>query len=419
MLVVRAWLTAYSQRKGRLKHLVGLAPATFGSPLAHKGRSWLGALVRGNKETGPDFLEAGNLVLDGLELASRFTWNLAHQDMLGDTAAYGPSGGTPYVFVFCGTQGYGGLLSLANTPGSDGTVRLAGCALNTRKIVLDLTVDRAKRGALRRATVASWSGVDIPLVPVAGLDHGTILSQPSEELVALVDEALKVSSADAFARWQAKADTQRERVFNKVESLGRWQQFVMSVVDERGDPVPDYFIEFIISQAGADSWQPLKDVHSAFEMDVHPYGADKSLRCFHVNLETVKVAPGDRLGVRLIASSGSQLVGYHGYSDDTVRVDAAGENLGEWSGVIDLSTLPDIKLFYPFTTTLVEIRLNREPLPLLGDNKLLWFPNAPMSRRARRTAELAAKIVQADKDEARLGALMGEFETRLEADGDV
>ena len=31
MLVMRAWLTAYAGRRDRLKHLIGLAPATFGS----------------------------------------------------------------------------------------------------------------------------------------------------------------------------------------------------------------------------------------------------------------------------------------------------------------------------------------------------------------------------------------------------
>src|SRR5256885_9746267 len=36
MLVIRSWLTTYESRRGRLKHLVALAPATFGSPLAHK-----------------------------------------------------------------------------------------------------------------------------------------------------------------------------------------------------------------------------------------------------------------------------------------------------------------------------------------------------------------------------------------------
>ena len=60
MLVIRAWLTAYDGRRERLKHLIGLAPATFGSPLAHKGRSWLGAVFKGNRHLGPDFLEAAH-----------------------------------------------------------------------------------------------------------------------------------------------------------------------------------------------------------------------------------------------------------------------------------------------------------------------------------------------------------------------
>src|SRR3954468_15600440 len=86
MLVIRSWLTNYgasvthNNRLKRLKHLVGLAPATWGSPQAHKGRTWLGALVKGNREPGPDFLNAGDEVLDALELGSRFTWDLAHLD---------------------------------------------------------------------------------------------------------------------------------------------------------------------------------------------------------------------------------------------------------------------------------------------------------------------------------------------------
>ena len=85
MLVLRQWLTSdpyppsdERSRVRRLKHLVGLAPATFGSPQAKKGRSWLGALVKGNHDLGPDFLNAGDMVLDGLELASKYTWELAH-----------------------------------------------------------------------------------------------------------------------------------------------------------------------------------------------------------------------------------------------------------------------------------------------------------------------------------------------------
>ena len=109
MLVLRSWLTSNPIGRKRLKHLIGLAPATFGSPLAHKGRGFIGAIFKGNKVIGPDFLEAGDLILDGLELGSRFTWDLTHQDLLGPEPYYSKGPDTPYVFIFCGTESYGGI----------------------------------------------------------------------------------------------------------------------------------------------------------------------------------------------------------------------------------------------------------------------------------------------------------------------
>ena len=59
MLVLRSWITRSDHRRGRLRHLIALAPATFGSPLAHKARGWLGSALKGNRIEGPDFREAG------------------------------------------------------------------------------------------------------------------------------------------------------------------------------------------------------------------------------------------------------------------------------------------------------------------------------------------------------------------------
>src|SRR5271165_2637981 len=119
MLVIRAWLTNYGALPGsnnrlkRLKHLIGVAPATWGSPQAHKGRTWLGALVKGSKIPGPDFMNAGDLVLDGLELGGRFTWDLAHTDLLGPTPYFGAGPDTPYAAVFIGNTPYAGVASVA------------------------------------------------------------------------------------------------------------------------------------------------------------------------------------------------------------------------------------------------------------------------------------------------------------------
>src|SRR5918995_5276172 len=151
-LVIREWLATYAARRERVKHIIGLAPAMFGSPLAHKGRSWLGAIFKGERERPPDFLEAGSQVLSGLELASSYTWDLAHRDLLGEKPTYGAHADTPYPFIFIGAEGYGGLRGLFSNPdGSDGTVRWAAAGLSTRKLIVDM---RAAPGIDERVTIA-------------------------------------------------------------------------------------------------------------------------------------------------------------------------------------------------------------------------------------------------------------------------
>lgn len=369
MLVVRAWLASYAERRDRLKHLVALAPATFGSPVAHKGRSWLGAVFRGNRSPGPDFLEAGDRILEGLELASRFTWDLAHIDLLGEETFYGPTRTTPFVFTLCGTRGYAGLRGLLNSPGGDGVVRWAGCPLNVRKIILDMTVDPARIDAPDRVSIAPWTNVDVPLVPIDGINHGTILSAPSKQLLDLVESALGVSSAAAFTAWVESARRQTAAVRSRIDE---WQQFIVRVIDERGDPVTDYNVQ-LYGRARGTSERNLR----AFATDVHVYRSDPSLRAFHVNLSKVNAGDLESLLLRVIASSGSQLVGYTGFGSDRIGDSSSGTTReGKWDGSLDLSELlgdAAVSFFYPFTTTLVEIRVNREPLPLAGRNEVLWF----------------------------------------------
>jgi hypothetical protein len=364
MLVIRAWLTQYGGRARRLKRLVGLAPATWGSPLAHKGRSWLGAIFKGNKDlVAPDFLEAGDAVLDALELGSRFTWDLASLDLLGPDVYYGPDGRTPWVFVVCGIESYSGLRAVVNAPGTDGTVRWAGCALNTRKIVLDLTRPARRRAARDRAIIAPWRHVDSPLVPIAGVNHGTILTQPAkgDGLVDLVLRALTVSTRREYEAWQAAAARRTAAARAQLrDERGEWQQFVVRALDERGDPIPDYHLQLVTRDEN-----PLRET-AAFETEVHAYQTDPSFRCFHLDLRRLRRIDRGRLRVRVLASSGSTLVTYTGFGSE--KLTAAGAQAdGKWDAQLDMGrVLGDerVKLFYPLTTTMLELRLDREPLPL-------------------------------------------------------
>jgi hypothetical protein len=114
-----------------------------------------------------------------------------------------------------------------------------------------------------------------------------------------------------------------------------------------------------------------------FDLSVHPYAGDPSFRCFHVNLTRLQHAKLPNLWMRVIASSGSQLVGYHGFgSEKAMEMGDRRDTNAKWDGELDLSELlgdAEVKFFYPFTTTLVEVRLNREPLPLAGRNEVAWF----------------------------------------------
>jgi pimeloyl-ACP methyl ester carboxylesterase len=401
MLVIRSWLTNYgaavgsNERVARLKHLVGLAPATWGSPQAHKGRTWIGALVKGNKEPGPDFMNAGDEVLDGLELGSRFTWDLSHLDLLGERPYYDKGPDTPYVCVFIGNSPYTGISSFANDPGTDGTVRWSGCSLNTRKITIDLT--RVPVGSdgkpTSRVSITPWADrVEIPMIPVADRNHATLVSNPDGAMMDLICDFLKVSDEKAYGEWLPRAQAGGAEARKKMlvnpgkdaagiggeinqffghlfhaadKPMDGWQQFVVHARDERGDPVTDYLID-VLRQDEDGNWIRFDEMYT----DVHAYGADQSFRCFHIRLPNGICGQEVPLRISFSASTGTALIGYQGYGSD----DAA-KPITETAGpvVINVNNLGDASLFYPFTTTLVEIVINREPFPLDKISEIFKF----------------------------------------------
>jgi pimeloyl-ACP methyl ester carboxylesterase len=357
MLILRAWLVADPARVKRLKHLVALAPATFGSPLAKKGRSWLGAIFKGNRHLGPDFLDAGDLVLDGLELGSKFTWDLAQQDVLGNMPSYNAGPDTPYVSVFCGTGTYEGLQRIVDTPGTDGTVRRAGCSLDIRRISLDMTqkgMVMRQQGKKTRLLADTWQLVDMPVHLIGqpdgsdGVNHATILSDPADELIGLVEDALQVDNAEAHAAWLKAANAPGRM----VRMPKQFQQFVVHAVDERGDPVTDYNVQLYLGDNSRVQ---------QFDAEVDVYSGDASLRCFHVDITRILqqsgVAPD--LTIHIIASTGTTYVGYLGYGFEDQ------DKLGASDATLQLTgdMLSQAAFFRPYTTTLIRLYIERQVLP--------------------------------------------------------
>src|SRR5262249_18723324 len=149
--------------------------------------------------------------------------------------------------------------------GSDGVVRWSGVALNTRKITLNLGV------APGGVQWADWVNLlDIPMIPIAGVHHNQIMSEPPQGLIDLVIQALKIDSKEDFDDFHKTLVANSEVVKQGREKLlgNSWQQFVVHAIDNHGSPITDYSIEVIAK--GTDGREtPISD----FEKDVHPYAA--------------------------------------------------------------------------------------------------------------------------------------------------
>src|SRR6202044_2172427 len=149
--------------------------------------------------------------------------------------------GTPYVAVFIGNTGYTGISKLANSPGSDGTVRWAGCALNTRLVELDFRRQPAlldAAGQPTRVKISDWATgrLAFPIIALEGKNHGTILSAPDPGAVERVSDFLRnVTTADSYETWLTDALAYGQSALSKMDANSKsdgaggagWQQFVM------------------------------------------------------------------------------------------------------------------------------------------------------------------------------------------------
>ena len=196
-LVVREFLRQFCRNKdGKvnasktpIKHLLMLAPANFGSPLASKGRSIVGRLFKGWKWDG--FLETGTEVLKALDLSSPYSWSLAEDDLFNpDFPVFRPENIMTTVLV--GTNKFPRLKGTLHEDGSDGTVRVATANLNARKFSLEITAPDSMQ---LKADPGTYGEI---ACAVLDRDHGSIKGPDgpqSEEWERLVKKALSVTPA--------------------------------------------------------------------------------------------------------------------------------------------------------------------------------------------------------------------------------
>ncbi|MEO1512111.1 MAG: hypothetical protein AAFU70_08565, partial [Planctomycetota bacterium] len=137
-LVVREWMIRhYPDRLPPIHRLVMLAPANFGSPLAHHGKSVVGRARNGYKKlrggSADRAFETGTHILDGLELGSGYSFDLAERDLFGAAGEkFGKDGVLTTVLI--GNEGNKGPLGILEFDGSDGVVRTSCASLRCRRL---------------------------------------------------------------------------------------------------------------------------------------------------------------------------------------------------------------------------------------------------------------------------------------------
>jgi pimeloyl-ACP methyl ester carboxylesterase len=303
-LVAREWLSRFYPDPVTVpvKRIVMLSPANFGSKLAADGKSLIGRVLKGWN----NWLQSGQQMLDELELASSYQWELACRDLLnpdGDAAPalYGP--GKLWPFVISGTHGYtDGLQPIVNENGSDGTVRPAAANLNVIGMTVDFSADAAA------PTVRLWpsrAGAEIPFAILPDRNHGNI-NQPgldtgstaSPQLGQLILEALGCASEDGYATIAASWDALTGRTGELADNpaavaavfpnsppdaaiFHQFMQLIVRVVDDDGQPVDDFFLEFFSPDTAGDA--DTVTFHTQVLADVHTNSLDASMRCLFLD----------------------------------------------------------------------------------------------------------------------------------------
>jgi hypothetical protein len=367
-LVARAWLRMHYRRQvaggvtapaSPVEHLLMFAPANFGSDLARLGQSFLGkfrSTFFNSNHQGEDFLESGKIVLQGLEPASPFQWSLSADDLHGDgyfNVALGERK-VCFPFVFAGGRAYGGLqgrlIPSRSKAGTDGTVRICGTSLNTRKCVVDFA-----QPVVRPAWVVERKFPVIPFAIFGEFTHGSIVdverqfkNSPSSAGTLALD-AIKISTLADYGALAQRFDQALKQKYSGDD----YQQFFFKVIDDVGFSVADYFVDFhVLLPSGEVDRRLTAEFDKEFESEFTRHSADSSCRVLMLNVTNLRkyLQKLRQARARLVfdisaKSPGTQVKYLPGYA---VVFDGASPATGN-----------DPTFLYPNTTTLVEIILNR------------------------------------------------------------
>jgi hypothetical protein len=348
--------------------LLCFAPANFGSDLAALGQSFLGKFRTTffNSHSHPeDFLESGKAVLQGLEPASPFQWELSLYDLHGESTYFSERRSDDqrcYPFVFAAGEAYSGveakLIKQRAMLGTDGTVRIPGTSLNTRGCSLDFREAGPQLVWWPRTKYA-----DVPFAVFAGFNHGSIINPVHANFLrehgpgTLAVEALRtvrdLATYDAMAARFAAASRAN---YGDIPEDRRdpYQQFFFFVRDDVDQKVDDYFIDFyVLGRDGRPHEALTLQFDEDFEARVYRHSASAAHRVFLMSCGRL-----DSFHQRLKREDAVLMLEVRGVSAlPDVHYDVSTFIAFDPAAPL---TPGDPMLLEPNTTTLVDVILNRK-----------------------------------------------------------
>lgn len=357
-LVIRDWMYRYYTSAGLrppVRNLVMLAPANFGSPLAHKGRAFYGRVLKGFKSKKR--FETGTHILKALEMASTYSWDLAQKDRFGRNV-FQPAGVCATVIV--GNTGYGGISSLANEDGSDGTVYVSSANMNCAYLKIDFPSLPREPHAY---PLKQSKGTTAFLV-VDNHNHSSVaLKDPehagNKDVLANIEKAINISNAQEFNAWvktcAARTKSVMDAYANKRDEYKQgFQNTVFRVRDDQGFDVKDYVVEFYQDAEKSVFDRVAELFNKKAVSNVHAYKDNPAFRSFMINctqLYKVVNKEGECLRISFSAmpdiNDDKTVVGYRTFEEDDIDyLELGPQKLKEY--------------FIPNRTLFIDIILTRE-----------------------------------------------------------
>lgn len=290
-------------------------------------------------------------------MASPYSWNLAHRDRFARNF-FTPNG--VRVTVIVGNTGYGGISSLANEDGSDGTVYVSTANLNCDYLKIDFPSLPKKPKAQPMKTSKGKTA----FLVMDGHHHSSIALKEEKHkgnttLLNNIVKALEISNAEEFNKWIKTCITKTNSVMNKYakdrdEYKHGFQNTVIRVQDDQGFDVNDYVVEFYqdADKGFFDRFAELFNKKAVSK--VHVYKDNPAYRSFKINCtELYKVIdkPGEFLRISLSAlpdiNDEKNIVGYRTFEEDDM-------------GYLQLDPKQIKEFFKPNRTLFIDIALTRE-----------------------------------------------------------